>query len=90
MKNILSTAALVLILAACGNNSGTNDGPGSDTVNNAPITDTGFGTSTDTGTRSGTLNTGDTTGINRDTSRADRTGVNRPTDTARRRSDSLR
>jgi hypothetical protein len=37
------------------------------------------------------VNTGDSTGINRDTARADRTRIKRPSDTiTRRRSDSLR
>ena len=75
MKKILATAAIVMSLMACGN-SGNNseinaDTPATragDTMNSMPI---------DTSS----LNTGDSTGINRDTSRADRTRLNKKVDT---------
>jgi soluble lytic murein transglycosylase-like protein len=89
MKNILAIAAIVLGVTAC-NNSGNDVETNADTAA-ATLGDTanmGTGSGMDTASP---YNAGDSTGINRDTSRRDRTDVRRPSDTTtRRRSDSLR
>lgn len=76
MKNILATAAVVLSLVACGDNS-------SNVNDNATDTTMGGGLTTDTSTS--IMNPNDTMGINRDTSRSDRTRITQPADTLRRR-----
>lgn len=87
MKKVLIAAAFALSVMAC-NNSG-NGVEGGDTAS-ATLGDT-LNSMPNSGIDTNAVNTGDSTGINRDTSRSDRTRVNRSTDTSsRRRSDTLR
>lgn len=82
MKKVLVIAAVVMSLAACNNS-------GSDSETNADTAATRYDTSGSTLDTSA-YNSGDSTGINRDTSRTDRTDVRKRTDTGSRRSDTLR
>ena len=87
MKKVLIAAAFAMSLVAC-NNSGNGVESGDtaattlgDTMNTLP----------NSGVDTSSINTGDSTGINRDTARTDKTRVDRSKDTAgRRRSDTLR
>ena len=87
MKKVLIAAAFAMSLWACnssGNGAEDNDTAATtlgDTMNTLP----------NSGVDTSAVNTGDSTGINRDTSRSDKTRVDRSTDTSsRRRSDTLR
>lgn len=88
MKKVLAMAAIVMSLAAC-NNTGNDSETNADTTSSM-YNDTMNGRNSG-GLDTSAVNTGDSTGINRDTSRADRTRNMSTTDTsARRRSDTLR
>jgi hypothetical protein len=81
MKKVLAIAAITIGLASCGDNTGN----GVETKTDTPAAP--YDNSLDTSA----IHSGDSTGINRDTSRSDRTDVRKPVDTSsRRRSDTLR
>lgn len=84
MKKVLAIAALTIGLASCGDNTGSGVEQKADTP--AAPYDT-----SNTRLDTSAIHSGDSTGINRDTSRSDRTDVRKPVDTTtRRRSDTLR